>query len=60
MPWRSWHPTEGVDPLEEASAGRLDESVRQAMEMAQKINTGGIFPSSSARGIPRHGRSQAK
>ena len=37
MPWRSWHPTEGVDPLEEAGAGRLDESVRQAMEMAQKL-----------------------
>jgi hypothetical protein len=37
MPWRSWHPVESVNPLESARAGRLDESVRGAMEMAQKL-----------------------
>ncbi len=37
MPWRSWHPVESVNPLEAARAGKLDESVRGAMEMAQKL-----------------------
>jgi hypothetical protein len=37
MPWRSWHPVESVNPLESARAGKLDESVRGAMEMAQKL-----------------------
>ncbi len=37
MPWRSWHPVESANPLESARHGRLDESVRGAMEMAQKL-----------------------
>ena len=37
MPWRSWHPVESINPLESARAGKLDESVRGAMEMAQKL-----------------------
>ena len=37
MPWRSWHPVESVNPLETARAGKLDESVRGAMEMARKL-----------------------
>jgi hypothetical protein len=38
MPWRSWHPEENVNPLEEAKLGKLDPSVRSAMEMAQKLS----------------------
>ena len=38
MPWRSWHPAESINPLESARAGKLDESVRGAMEMAQKLS----------------------
>ena len=37
MPWRSWHAVESINPLESARAGKLDESVRGAMEMAQKM-----------------------
>ena len=37
MPWRSWHPVESVNPLEAARAGKLDASVRGAMEMAQRL-----------------------
>ncbi len=37
MPWRNWHPIESINPLESARAGKLDESVRGAMEMAQKL-----------------------
>ncbi len=37
MPWRNWHPVESVNPIESARAGKLDESVRGAMEMAQKL-----------------------
>ena len=37
MPWRSWHPVESVNPLEAARAGKLEESVRGAMEMAQML-----------------------
>jgi hypothetical protein len=37
MPWRGWHPVESTNPLESARAGKLDESVRGAMEMAQKL-----------------------
>ncbi|MGA9118903.1 MAG: hypothetical protein WB699_06015 [Bacteroidota bacterium] len=37
MPWRSWHPVEGKDPLELAREGKLDVSVRHAMEMTQKL-----------------------
>ncbi len=37
MPWRSWHSIESTNPLEAARAGKLDPSVRSAMEMTQKL-----------------------
>lgn len=37
MPWRNWHPEEGLDPLAEARAGRIDPRVDQAMAMAQRL-----------------------
>ena len=37
MPWRNWHPVESVNPLEAARAGKIDEGVRRAMEMAQTL-----------------------
>jgi hypothetical protein len=42
MPWRSWHPDETVDPLEEARAGRIDERSRRAMEMARTLSRLGM------------------
>jgi hypothetical protein len=38
MPWRSWHPVESSNPLEAARFGKLDASVRIAMEMTQKLS----------------------
>ena len=37
MPWHDWQPEENKDPLVLARSGKLDESVRQPMEMAQKL-----------------------
>ncbi len=37
LPWRNWHPIESVNPLEAARAGKIDEGVRSAMEMAQTL-----------------------
>jgi hypothetical protein len=37
LPWRSWHPVENIDPLEAVSKNRIDENVRLAMELAQKL-----------------------
>jgi hypothetical protein len=42
MPWRSWHPDESVDPLEEARAGRIEERSRRAMEMARTLSRMGM------------------
>ncbi|NLZ94486.1 MAG: hypothetical protein GX921_01515 [Bacteroidales bacterium] len=42
MPWRSWHPEENGEPLEDALAGKIDERVRDAMEMAQKLRRLGM------------------
>lgn len=42
MPWRTWHPKEDVDPLEEARAGRIAPDVQQAMEMAKKLALKGM------------------
>lgn len=42
MPWRNWHPEEGVDPLAEARAGRIDPRVQQAMLMAQRLSRMGM------------------
>lgn len=38
LPWRNWHPVESINPLEAARVGKLDESVRSAMAMAQKLS----------------------
>jgi O-glycosyl hydrolase len=38
LPWRNWHLVESNDPLEAARAGKIDENVRSAMEMAQKLS----------------------
>jgi hypothetical protein len=37
MPWSSWHRNEHIDPLETAGNGNLNERVKQAMLMAQKL-----------------------
>jgi len=37
MPWMFWHPREDVDPLAAAKAGFLNDRVRAAMEMAQRL-----------------------
>lgn len=42
MPWRTWQPTEDVDPLEAARAGKLNPGVQQAMEMARKLAQKGM------------------
>ena len=38
LPWRNWHMVESNNPLEAAKAGKIDENVRSAMEMAQKLS----------------------
>jgi hypothetical protein len=42
MPWRYWQPEKNKDPLAAARSGRLDPHVRQAMEMAKKLQQKGI------------------
>jgi hypothetical protein len=42
MPWRTWHPVEGVNPLAEARAGRIAPDVQQAMEIARKLSLKGM------------------
>ncbi len=42
MPLDRWQPNEDVDPREAAVQGRLNGSVREAMEMAQKLARKGI------------------
>lgn len=42
MPWRSWHPEQNEEPLENALAGKIDERVKDAMEMAQKLRRLGM------------------
>jgi hypothetical protein len=42
MPWRTWHPTEAVDPLAEARAGKVAPDVQQAMEMARTLARKGV------------------
>jgi hypothetical protein len=37
LPWRSWQPEEGADPVAAAEAGRLDPRVERAMEMARTL-----------------------
>jgi hypothetical protein len=42
MPWSLWHRIEDVNPIEAAKSGRLNQSVREAMEMAQTLGKRGI------------------
>jgi hypothetical protein len=42
MPWRSWQPEENSRPLEDALAGKLDERVKAAMNMAQRLKKLGM------------------
>ncbi|MDR3718651.1 MAG: hypothetical protein P4K98_07600 [Bryobacteraceae bacterium] len=42
MPWGLWQPTEEMDPLAEARAGKLNPRIAQAMEMAQKLARKGM------------------
>ncbi len=42
MPWRTWHPTENVDPLEAARAGKVPPAVHQAMDMARRLTKIGM------------------
>jgi hypothetical protein len=42
MPWRTWHPTENVDPLEAARAGKVPQAVAQAMDMARRLTKIGM------------------
>jgi hypothetical protein len=37
MPWKNWHPVLENDPTANAEQGKLDEHVRQSMEMAQRL-----------------------
>jgi hypothetical protein len=37
MPLNQWQPEENTDPVQSASAGRLNNNVRQAMEMGQTL-----------------------
>jgi hypothetical protein len=37
MPWRDWDPDESADPTIAANAGRLDERVTRALEMAKTL-----------------------
>jgi len=37
MPWRYWHPSEDIDPIAAARSGQLNDRVREAMEMAQRL-----------------------
>jgi hypothetical protein len=42
MPWRTWHPTENVDPLEAVRAGKVPPAVHQAMDMARRLTKIGM------------------
>lgn len=42
MPWRFWQPEENGKPLEDALAGKIDERVQAAMEMAQRLKKLGM------------------
>lgn len=53
MPLDRWHPGEDVDPVAAASAGRLDDGVRQAMEMAGTLAKRKIPTIVSIWSVPR-------
>ncbi len=37
MPWQLWHADENVDPTNAANAGKLNDRVKKAMELAQRM-----------------------
>jgi len=39
MPWRFWQPNKQDDPVALMKAGKLDERIKNAMLMAQRLNT---------------------
>lgn len=42
MPWRQWHPELLKNPIEEAKNGNLHSKVKEAMEMAKRLDKMGI------------------
>jgi hypothetical protein len=42
MPWSSWDPTEDGNPLEAARAGKANQKVLEAMEMARRLAQKGM------------------
>ncbi|MDR1644405.1 MAG: hypothetical protein LBS05_01070 [Tannerellaceae bacterium] len=42
MPWGTWQPTENSNPIADARAGKLNDRVRSAMEMAQRLAAQGM------------------
>ena len=42
MPWRTWHQTEDSDPLADARNGKINDNVRNAMIMAQRLAVQGM------------------
>ena len=41
MPWATWDPEETGNPLEDAHAGKINERVHRAMQMAQRLTAQG-------------------
>jgi hypothetical protein len=37
MPWNQWHPAENTDPIDAAKAGKLNQNVHRAMDMARTL-----------------------
>ncbi len=42
MPWRFWQPVQNVDPTAAANAGKLHPAVKNAMQMAHRLDSLGI------------------
>ncbi|MFO0914728.1 MAG: hypothetical protein U0795_17350 [Pirellulales bacterium] len=42
MPWGRWHPVFEQDPIQAARAGKLDDSVRESLEMARLLADRGM------------------
>jgi len=42
MPWRFWQPLRDVDPIAQADSGKLHPAVKNAMQMAHRLDSMGI------------------
>lgn len=42
MPWQLWQPVKNSNPVEEAKAGKLNDQVKQSMEMAARLYKKGM------------------